>query len=199
MATYEEMLKRKHDERMKEQNLKSVIESILLVSEKPVSLKELANTTGTMFNSVQEVLLELIQEYKDKGINLIRKGDYFSLVSNPRNAEIVSKFLNEELRHDLSAAALETLAIITYKQPITKNEIEEVRGVNSDQMVRNLMIRGLIAEVGRKETPGRPILYGTTVEFAEYFGFLSDDHVPKIEELKLSETEQEELCELPSI
>lgn len=166
-------------------NLKSIIESILFVAEKPVSLKELANVSGAMISDVQNILVELETEYRERGLCVIRKGEFFSLVSNPTNALFVSRFLNEELRHDISPAALETLAIITYKQPITKNEIEEIRGVNSDQMVRNLMIRGLITEVGRKDTPGRPILYGTTVEFAEYFGFLKEDEIPKIEELKL--------------
>lgn len=170
---------------MKENELKSVIESLLFVAEKPVSLKELTNITGEMTADIQKVIAELTNEYEKRGIKLIRKGEYYSFVSDPVNSLFVSKFLNEELRHDLSQAALETLAIITYKQPITKNEIEEIRGVNSDQMVRNLMIRGLITEVGRKEAVGRPILYGTTMEFIQYFGLLKEEDVPKMEELKL--------------
>jgi segregation and condensation protein B len=170
---------------MEKQMLKSVIESLLFVAEKPVSLKELANVSGGMTAEIQKILAELSEEYEKRGIKLIRKGEYYSFVSDPANSLFVSKFLNEELRHDLTQAALETLAIVTYKQPLTKSEIEEIRGVNSDQLIRNLMIRGLISEVGRKETVGRPILYGTTMEFIQYFGLLKEEDVPQLEELKL--------------
>lgn len=155
-----------------------MIESILLVAEKPVSVKEISACTGEMSGTVQKALSELIDEYKDRGIKIIKKGEYFSLVTDPIFTETITRFLNEELRHDLSEAAIETLSIITYKQPITRMEIEEIRGVNADQIVRNLMIRGLVAEVGRRESAGRPILYGTTMEFLQYFGLTSEDEIP---------------------
>lgn len=164
-----------------DKKIKKVIESILLVAEKPVAIKELSACTGAMSSEVQKALTELINEYKDRGIKIIKKGEYFSLVTDPENAEAVSKFLNEELRHDLSEAAIETLSIITYKQPVTRIEIEEIRGVQSDQILRNLLIRGLVSEVGRKEAPGRPILYGTTMEFMQYFGFEDEEQIPKFE------------------
>jgi segregation and condensation protein B len=163
---------------------KRVIESILLVAEKPVSAKELSSCTGAMTSEVQKALAELMNEYKDRGIKIIKKGEYFSLVTDPDNGEAVSKFLNEELRHDLSEAAIETLSIITYKQPVTRIEIEDIRGVATDQILRNLMIRGLVSEVGRKEAPGRPILYGTTMEFLQYFGFSHEDEIPKFKDDK---------------
>lgn len=163
----------------KEKDIKGMIESILLVAEKPVSVKEISACTGEMASVIQKYLSELIDDYKDRGIKIIKKGEYFSLVTDPANTEIITKFLNEELRHDLSEAAVETLSIITYKQPITRMEIEEIRGVNADQIVRNLLIRGLVAEVGRKEAPGRPILYGTTMEFLQYFGLTSEEEIPK--------------------
>lgn len=163
---------------MEKTNLKSTIESLLFVAEKPVSVKELANAIGEMTIEIEKTLAEIIEEYNGRGIKLVRKGDFYSFVSAPENAETVSKFLNEELRHDLSNSALETLAIITYKQPITRVEVEEIRGVNSDQLIRNLMIRGLICEVGRKETVGKPILYGTTMEFIQYFGLKTDKDLP---------------------
>lgn len=169
-------------------NLKSILESLLFVAEKPVSAKELALVTGHMIIDVQKTLTEITKEYEDRGIRLVRKGEYFSLVSAPENATEVSALLNEELRHDISQAALETLAIITYKQPLTRMEIEEIRGVNSDQIVRSLLIRGLITEVGRKEAVGKPILYGTTMEFVQYFGLSAEESLPKIEELQLFET-----------
>lgn len=179
-----------YNKNMEENKLKSVIESLLFVAEKPVELKELSQVTGQMAADVQKSLAKLTEEYQERGISLVRKGDYFSLVSNPNHASFVSKFLNEELRHDLSQASLETLAIIAYRQPITRGEIEEIRGVNSDQLIRSLMIRGLIAEVGRKEAPGRPILYGTTMEFIQYLGVGNEELLPKIEELSLFEVNE---------
>ena len=161
--------------------LTSELESLLLVADKPVSVKELSQVTTAMVSDVQKSLAELICEYQERGIKIIKKGEYYSLVTDPKNSTVVSKFLNEELRHDLSDASLETLSIITYKQPITRIEIEEIRGASSDQLIRNLMIRGLISEVGRKETPGRPILYGTTMEFLQYFGLNSEDEIPKFD------------------
>jgi len=169
-------------------NLKCILESLLFVAEKPVSIKELANVTGNMVVDIQAALREIEKEYSERGIRLVRKGEYFALVSAPENAKEVSALLNEELRHDLSQAALETLAIITYKQPLTRMEIEEIRGVNTDSIVRNLMIRGLITEVGRKEAIGKPILYGTTMEFVQYFGLDTEASLPKIEELQLFES-----------
>jgi len=173
-------------------DLKSVLESLLFVAEKPVSVKELAGVTGNMLSDIQTTLTEIGKEYEKWGIRLIRKGEYFSFVSAPENAKVVSALLNEELRHDLSRAALETLAIVTYKQPLTRMEIEEIRGVNTDQIVRSLMIRGLITEVGRKESVGKPILYGTTMEFVQYFGLDTEESLPKIEELQLFETVNDE-------
>lgn len=176
----------------KSNNLKSVLESLLFVAEKPVSVRELAGVTGAMLSDVQKTLSEITQDFDGHGIRLVRKGEYFSLVSAPENAKEVASLLNEELRHDLSQAALETLAVITYKQPITRMEIEEIRGVNSDQIVRGLMIRGLIAEVGRKETVGKPILYGTTMEFIQYFGLDKEEALPQIDELQLFEVTTQE-------
>lgn len=179
-------------------SLKSQLESILLVAEKPVSAKELASCTEVMTAVVQKALAELIEEYSEKGIKIIKKGEYFSMVTAPENGPVVAKFLNEELRHDLSDAAIETLSIITYKQPVTRVEIEEIRGVQSDQIIRNLMIRGLIGEVGRKEAPGRPILYGTTMEFLQYFGIASEQELPKFEQ-PVTENEPEILINIDSI
>lgn len=163
-------------------NLKSIIESILLAAEKPVSIKELASVSGFMMSEVQKNVLGLIDEYKEKGIRVIRKGEYIHLVSAPENAEFVAKYLNEELRADLSQQALETLAIVTYKQPITRIEVEEIRGVNCEQVLRNLLIRGLITEVDRRDSIGRPILYGTTMEFMQYFGLEDESQLPKVDQ-----------------
>jgi len=165
--------------------ISKAIESILFIADKPVSVKELANITGFMVTDIQSALRDLSLEYEKRGICFARKGEFISFFTAPDCASYVSKYLNEELRHDLSTASLETLAIITYKQPLTRLEIEEIRGVNSDQTLRNLMIRGLVAEVGRKETIGRPILYGTTMEFVQYFGLLEEKNIPKFDDLRL--------------
>lgn len=164
-------------------NIKSIIESILLVAEKPVSIKELATVTAVQMSEIQKAASELIESYKEKGIRIIKKGDLLHIVSAPENSDFIAKYLNEELRSDISKAALETLAIITYKQPVTRSEVEEIRGVNSDYLVRNLMIRGLIGEVGRKEAVGKPILYGTTVEFLQHFGLENEDQLPKMDDI----------------
>ena len=180
----------------KEKKIKSIIESVLLVAEKPVDIKELAVICNAHVSIMQKATMELIEEYKDRGIKLIRKGDLYHIVSAPENAEYIAKYLNEELRHDLSRAALETLAIITYKQPITRMEIEDVRGVNSDYVVRNLMIRGLIGEQGRKDAVGKPILYGTTMEFLQFFGLENEDQLPSVDNITAPKEEgSEELIE----
>ncbi len=168
---------------MAQKNLKSKIESLLLVAGKPVSLKEIANNIGKSVAEVQNEINSLIEEYKNRGFRIIKKDEKYLLVSAQENAELVAKFLNEELRYELSAAALETLAIIVYKQPITRAEIENIRGTDCSRILRVLMIRGLIEEVGRKESPGRPILYGTTVKMLTYLGIESEDQLPKMEEI----------------
>jgi segregation and condensation protein B len=166
---------------MKNPKVKNQIESILLVAEKPITIKEISKCIEVMSSDVQKALSELIKEYENRGIKIIKKGNYYSMVTDPEEAEVVSRFLNEELRHDLSSAALETLSVITYRQPTTRVEIEEIRGVASDQILRNLLIRGLIQEVGRKDSPGRPILYGTTMEFLQYFGLKNEAELPKLD------------------
>lgn len=168
---------------MDNKDLSSVIESILLIAEKPVSTKEIASVTGASSSEIQKSAESLIESYKNRGIRIIKKDDLLHIVSAPENSEYIAKFLNEELRHDLTQAALETLAIITYKQPITRMEVEEIRGANSDTIVRNLMIRGLISEVGRKDALGRPILYGTTLEFLQFFGLENENQLPNVDDI----------------
>lgn len=168
---------------MTQKNIKSQIESILLVSGKPISLKEIANIIGHNISDVQKEIDLLIEDYKNRGFRIIKKGENYLLASAQENAELVARFLNEELRYELSASALETLAIVVYKQPITRAEIESIRGTDCSRILRVLMIRGLIEEVGRKESPGRPILYGTTVKMLTYLGVEKEEDLPKMEEI----------------
>ncbi|MDO8507784.1 MAG: SMC-Scp complex subunit ScpB [bacterium] len=171
---------------MAAKNIKSQIESLLLVAGKPISLKEIANSIGRNVGEIQSEINALTEEYKNRGFRIIKKGEKYLLASAQENAELVAKFLNEELRYDLSPAALETLAIIVYKQPITRAEIESIRGTDCSRILRVLMIRGLIEEVGRKESPGRPILYGTTVKMLTYLGVEKEEDLPKMEEVSLA-------------
>lgn len=168
---------------MPQKNLKSQIESLLLVSGKPISLKEITNSIGKSVGEIQSEINTLTEEYKDRGFRIIKKDEKYLLASAQENAELVAKFLNEELRYELSAATLETLAIVVYKQPITRAEIENIRGTDCSRVLRVLMIRGLVEEVGRKESPGRPILYGTTVKMLTYLGVEKEEDLPKMEEM----------------
>lgn len=168
-----------------DKQLKAIIESVLFVAERPVSLKELAEITGAFLPKVQEALAFLITAYKDKGINIIRKGDYFQFSTAPKNTRYVAKYLNVNIKEKLSKEALETLAIIFYNQPITKAEIEKIRKVDCESVLHNLQIRGLIANVERKKIPGKPMVYGTTMEFVQYFGI---DNLKDLMEIGKSET-----------
>jgi len=167
---------------MKDNNIKvkNAIESILFVAEKPVSIKELAQTLGVLTSKVQEEITLLADDYKKRGLRLMNKGTSYQLISAPEEGQFVARYLNQELKKELGQAALEALAIITYKQPITRVEVEKVRGVNCDAIMRTLQIKGLIEEVDRKDAPGRPILYGTTFEFLQYLGVESTEQLPKL-------------------
>ncbi len=168
---------------MSKNNLKSQIESLLLVSGKPVSVKEMARIVSGSIDDIQKELNALIEDYKERGLRIIKQGENYFLATAGENAELVARFLNEELRYELSLAALEALAIVVYKQPVTRAEIEDIRGADSSKPLRTLMMRGLIEEKGRKEAPGRPILYGTTIKMLTYLGVESEDQLPKMEEV----------------
>ncbi len=161
-------------------NLKARIESLLFVASEPVAVDRLAAVLETDSEQVEEALQALSQEYGDRGIRLQRKGRRVQMVTAPDAADAVRLFLGLELSGKLSPAALEALAIIAYRQPVTRAEIEAVRGVNSDSVLRTLVQRGLIEEVDRLEQPGRPIVYGTTFEFLQQFGLASLEELPAL-------------------
>jgi len=159
-----------NEKKIDSKKLKAIIESVLFVAERPVSVKELAEICGVFISEIQEALVFLTEAYRDKGINIIRKGDYVQFVTNSGNTKYVAKYLNQNIQKKLSQEALETLAIIFYRQPITRSEIEKIRGVDSESVLQNLQIKGLIKAMERKNIPGQPIVYGTTMEFVQYFG-----------------------------
>lgn len=162
--------------------LKSLLESLLFVAEGPVALAALANALDATPEQVEEALAELKQDCATRGVRLQRARDKVQLVTAPDAAPVIEKFLGVTSSGHLSAAALETLAIIAYRQPITRPGVEAVRGVNCDGVIHSLLSRGLIEEVGRLETAGRPILYTTTFEFLQNFGLRGVDELPPLEQ-----------------
>lgn len=158
--------------------LASSIEAVLFVAEKPVSRGELAKIVGATPKQVENALAELAHAYTGTGLRLAHDGDDWQLITSPEQATVVAAYLGAD-RLRVSPASLETLAVIAYRQPVTRGEVEAIRGVNCDQTIYTLMQRRLIEERGRRDVPGRPILYGTTWEFLECFGLASLDDLPR--------------------
>jgi segregation and condensation protein B len=154
------------------------VEAVLFVAEKPVARGELARVIGGTPRAVEAALAELGAAYEGTGLRLQRSGDEWQIVTAPEHAARVASYLGAD-RLRLSPAALETLAVVAYRQPATRAEVEAIRGVNCDQTIYTLASRRLIEERGRREAPGRPILYGTTWEFLECFGLQSLDDLPR--------------------
>ena len=162
----------------------SIIESLLFVTGESLKLTEMANILECSNDFTRELINELRVKYEeeDRGIKIIVTNDEYQFVTKPCNSEYVQKLLKTNIRQSLSQASLETLAIIAYKQPITRVEIEEIRGVKSDRAIYTLSEKKLIKESGRKNVPGRPIIYVTTDEFLKHFDFYSLDEMPSLEE-----------------
>ncbi len=150
--------------------LKNILESLLFITKKPVTLDELASVLHVDRQLIERSVYDLLVEYEGRGIHIAKFAGGYQMVTNPRNVEFVDNLLHSPILTTLSNAALETLAVIAYKQPVTKLTIENIRGVNSDGVVDTLIEKRLIMELGRSEAVGRPILYGTTVEFLRHFG-----------------------------
>jgi segregation and condensation protein B len=152
------------------ENMTALIESVLFVASGPVSTGRLAKTLETTPAVVENLLAGLEKDYQNRGLRLQWSSGAVQLTTAPENSAVVERFLGLELTTRLSQAALEVLAIIAFLQPVTRPQVDQIRGVNSDSSLRTLLSQGLIEEVGRLETPGRPILYGTTPEFLQHFG-----------------------------
>ena len=161
--------------------LAKIIEAILFVSGEPVQLGAVARALEVTELEVSAAADELASDYdyNRRGICLKRFGSHIQLSTRPDYAPQIEKLLQPIQQHSLSPAALETLAVVAYKQPVTRLDIEAVRGVKCDYSVQSLMNKGLIEEVGRKETLGRPILYGTTDAFLSHFGLTSLEDLPQ--------------------
>jgi len=163
-------------------SLMAQLESLLFVADAPIFTSRLAEALETTPWQVEQALTDLEATYAGRGLRLQWDGNRVQLVTAPEAASYVERFLGLEARTRLSRAALEALAIIAYRQPITRPEIEAIRGVSSDSVLRTLLRVGLIEEVGRASTVGRPILYGTTFEFLQHFGLRSLHELPDLEE-----------------
>lgn len=182
--------------------LGSVIECMLFVSSEPLSVAQLAESLELEQASVEEAMLGLEQKLNGgSGLQLVRLAGAYQLCTRPEYSQYCTMIL-QPAKRKLSKAALETLAVIAYRQPCTMPEIEAVRGVSVDGVMKTLMERGLVKEAGRKQAPGRPILYATTTEFLEYFGLnditeLPDIDMLAVEEVKALEAQKELFASQP--
>jgi segregation and condensation protein B len=167
-----------------ENSIEQKLEAMLTVALEPISVEELADVLECDSESVAAALASLRQEYLEqrRGFQLVGLASGWSLQTSPDVAAVVTQFANRDVSHRLSSAALETLAIIAYRQPITRAQVTALRGVNVDGVSRLLEQRGYIEERGRAEGPGQPILYGTTEIFLDRLGLASLEELPPIEE-----------------
>lgn len=172
-------------------NLKSGIEALLFASERPLTPEEIKKAFDGEVSAadIREHLEILRDEYdqQERGFRMYEIAGGFQLASDIRFAEVLKRFYQSREKKKMSQAGLETLSVIAYRQPVTRAEIEAIRGVNVDGAVKTLFERGLIRITGRKEVPGRPLLYGTTPEFLEHFGLKSIQELPALSEYSLKD------------
>lgn len=164
------------------QKRKALVESLLFVSPEPVSASNIAKVVEMNEYEVREVMDALIADYKGRssGILIVEIADGYQMLTDPEYSCYIRKLKNINISNRLSQAALETLTIVAYKQPLTKLEIDNIRGVNSEGAVKSLLDKKLIRIMGKKETPGRPYLYGTTKAFLNHFGLKNLSSLPPI-------------------
>lgn len=183
---------------MKESQQKAIMEGLLFAAgDEGLSQKQLSSIMDLDLTVIGHLLNSLREDYEQagRGISIMKSNQTYHLTTKPEHSSYYQKMMESPQSSRLSQAALETLAIIAYQQPITRTEIEEIRGVKSERPVRTLLSRLLVQEMGRKEGAGRPILYGTTTEFLTYFGLRSIEELPPLPE-EASHTDVEEEAEL---
>lgn len=164
-------------------HIKSIIESILFISSEIITSEEIAQVVGADVTEVENIFIEMNEEYikENRGIRIIKKDNGFIMTTNPQNSEYISKFFNiNSAKVSLSNVAYEVLIIIALNQPITRQEIEKIRGVSSDSVLKNLLEKGLIKEAGRLDTIGKPVLYEVTDLFLSSIGVSSVDEIKKM-------------------
>lgn len=174
--------------KMEIHELKQIIESLLFVATEPLPAERIKEVTGMDKKTVLEALRDLKQEFEagNHGIQIAEIAGGFQMVTLSENSPWIKKFLTVKTTGRLSKPGLETLAIIAYKQPIIRTEIETIRGVDCGGVIKTLLERRMVKIIGRKEMPGKPMLYGTTKEFLEYFGLNNLSELPTLKEFKES-------------
>ncbi|MCB0166801.1 MAG: SMC-Scp complex subunit ScpB [Anaerolineae bacterium] len=165
---------------LNQQQIAKIIEGLLFVASEPVSIKYLGSVIDCAGDDIEAALDILKEAGSERGIRLQRQGNKVQLVSAPELTDYVERFLGVTGSGKFSTPALETLAIIAYRQPITRPEIEAIRGVNSDGVLRTLISKGLVEEVGRLDSVGHPSLFATTFEFLRYFGLNDIEELPEL-------------------
>ena len=178
---------------MEREEIKAIIENILLAADQPVSEAQFKNLFGDEVEKVsfKSVLEELIDEYNSRNLQILQVAEGYQLCTRHDYSNWVRKFLKFDKTRKLSQPSLDTLSIIAYKQPLTKAEVEEIRGGDSSGVVRTLLEKKIISPGGRKKVPGRPIMYRTTRKFLEYFGLKDLSDLPTLEDFKESELEDQ--------
>ena len=171
---------------MERSTAKGIIEALLFASEKSISLEEICQVLeGEDKNTLKELIEELKGEYESqgRGFRLVKVAAGFQVCTRPDFAPWLAKLFRSRRISRFSKPALETLAIVAYRQPVTRAEVESIRGVNVEGVLRTLLEKGMVRIRGRKDSPGRPLIYGTTNRFLEYFGLNSLSELPRLEEL----------------
>jgi segregation and condensation protein B len=185
---------------VEDHELKSALEAVLFVSSTPLSVDRLKGIFEEVTREQIELQLQaLLQEYEERtaGIMMAEVAGGYQLATRPEQASWIRKFKSVKVSSKLSKPALETLAIVAYKQPITRTEVETIRGVNIGGIMRNLMERRLVKIVGKKDIPGKPMMYGTTPEFLQYFGLKDLSALPTLKEFQELEADEEIMEEIP--
>lgn len=168
------------DQNQKMSKLKANLEAVLFVAPVAVTLSQLASALAVSDSETEKVILQLGEDYQDRGLRIQRHAGRIQLTTSPEASESVERFLGLEISTYLSQAALEALSIVAYEQPVTRPQVDSIRGVNSDGVMKSLLHKGLIQDVGRADGPGRPILYATTPEFLQQFGLNSLEEIPPL-------------------
>lgn len=163
---------------------RAIIESLIFASSEPITVKTIGSIVGISEHTVKQIIFDLSEDYRNNkhGIQIVEVANGYHFCTHPECAPYIEKLQKVPRNVGLSQAAIETLAIVAYKQPITKAEIEALRGVSVESAITTLVDKGLIEEAGRKDSPGRPIMYRTSKQFLNYFGLNDLNELPKIPE-----------------
>lgn len=181
-------------------SMQAAIEALLFAMGDAVQISDIASVLEVGSEDVRKLIRQMMAQYdeENRGIHIIELDDAFQMCTKPSMYDYLIKLTHRPKKHTLTDVALETLSIIAYKQPVTRAEIERIRGVNSDKAINRLVEYNLVAEMGRLDAPGRPILFGTTEEFLRTFGVRSPEELPilnpeKVEEFKMEAEEEIDL------